>query len=70
MEDYGLNQRQAKYVVNLVKTGNQTQSHIDAGYKGDYDTHRSSASKLLANSNVALAHVSLLRAAQPERTRT
>ena len=48
-----LNQKQKMFVEAYAKTGNATQSYIDAGYKSkDEESAKAAASRLLTNGNV------------------
>ncbi|MDT2885518.1 terminase small subunit, partial [Lactococcus lactis] len=47
-----LSERQKRFCELYVKTGNATQSYIDAGYKARGASARANASKLLTNPNV------------------
>ncbi len=62
MDEYGLNQRQAKFAIYLaLNNGNQTQAHKDAGYEAAKDiTHTINGSRLSSADNVKGAYISLL----------
>ena len=65
--DFGLNQRQALFVIHFVRTGNQRKAYELAGYSGDEESRSSNASRLIHKDNVVQAHLSLLHELYPER---
>lgn len=58
--------KQAKFVLEYAKSGNATQAHIAAGYKGTEDSHHANSSRLIGRDNVKGAYMSLLRELEPE----
>lgn len=47
-----LTEQQKKFVQNYLKTGNATQSYIDAGYKSKGKSAEANSCRLLSNKNV------------------
>jgi len=49
----GLTPQQVKFADNYIKTGNATQSYINAGYKGRGNSAESAACQMLRNAKVS-----------------
>jgi phage terminase small subunit len=47
-----LTEQQKKFCDNFIKSGNATQSYMDAGYKAKGEVARANASRLLTKANV------------------